>query len=307
MDFPDSPDIPMHGHGSRLLSLESPLLPSDTSSSSRTGPGADDLSLSELSLAEHNTMLSKPFSLLARVEPDVKTPTRKPTAHSASSPEGSGEPPEGHVDHDEVDPDEARLQASAKRQEKLQSDIFVLKKLNAAFESFNDTLEATGTANERIAAQLEQTDALLNKYIKILSKSEAFSRLIFDEQWQGAEADEDELERQVQEAKEKARREEEERLLREQQEALRLENERQEALRREEKARTEREKSERAIRGGIRGVRGTRASMRGVRGTGTSRPVEPAATAPSRGIPRRATSTARPSNIGTLRGNTKPT
>lgn len=93
-------------------------------------------------------MLSKPFSLLARVEPDVKTPTRKPTAHSASSPEGSGEPPEEHVDHDEVDPDEARLQASAKRQEKLQSDIFVLKKLNAAFESFNDTLEATGTANE---------------------------------------------------------------------------------------------------------------------------------------------------------------
>jgi hypothetical protein len=117
-------------------------------------------------------------------------------------------------------------------------------------------------------------------------------------------------------------------LLRQQQEALRLENERQEALRREEKARIEREKSERAIRGGIRGVRGTRASMRGRRGTGVSRPgtfldliskrdkavnvnnvvvVEPAARVPSRGIPRRAMSTARPSNIGTLRGRTKPT
>jgi len=39
-----------------------------------------------------------------------------------------------------------------------------------------------------VAVQLEQTDALLNKYIGILSTSEEFSRLMFDEQWQGAEA-----------------------------------------------------------------------------------------------------------------------
>lgn len=148
MDFPDSPDIPIHGHGSRLLSLESPLLPSDSSSSSRMGPGADDLSLSELSLVEHNMLLSKPFSLLAPPEPDVKTPTRKPAAHTSISREEIDKPPDENEGHDEVDSDEARLQASAKRQEKLQSDIFVLKKLNAAFESFNDTLEATGTANE---------------------------------------------------------------------------------------------------------------------------------------------------------------
>jgi hypothetical protein len=40
---------------------------------------------------------------------------------------------------------------------------------------------------QRVAVQLEQTDALLNKYIGILSKSEEIARLIFDEQWQGAE------------------------------------------------------------------------------------------------------------------------
>ena len=39
-----------------------------------------------------------------------------------------------------------------------------------------------------MAAQIVETDALLNKYINILSKSEEFSRLIFDEKWYGAEA-----------------------------------------------------------------------------------------------------------------------
>ena len=39
-----------------------------------------------------------------------------------------------------------------------------------------------------MAAQLEQTQALLNKYANMLSKSEDFARLIFDERWQGGEA-----------------------------------------------------------------------------------------------------------------------
>jgi DASH complex subunit Duo1 len=41
---------------------------------------------------------------------------------------------------------------------------------------------------QRIAGQLEQTDALLNKYINVLAKSEEFSRLIFNENWMGADA-----------------------------------------------------------------------------------------------------------------------
>lgn len=40
---------------------------------------------------------------------------------------------------------------------------------------------------QRVASQLAQTDALLNKYIRILSKAEKYSHLIFDEQWYGAE------------------------------------------------------------------------------------------------------------------------
>jgi len=41
---------------------------------------------------------------------------------------------------------------------------------------------------KRIAEQLEQTDALLNKYVNILSKTDQVARLIFDERWMGAEA-----------------------------------------------------------------------------------------------------------------------
>lgn len=41
---------------------------------------------------------------------------------------------------------------------------------------------------QRVAIQLEQTDALLNRYLSVLSKSEEFSRLILDEEWEGAQA-----------------------------------------------------------------------------------------------------------------------
>lgn len=39
-----------------------------------------------------------------------------------------------------------------------------------------------------MAEQLAQTDALLNKYANMLSKSETVTRLIFDERWGGADA-----------------------------------------------------------------------------------------------------------------------
>lgn len=90
------------------------------------------------------------------------------------------------------------------RDEKLQNDAFVLKKLNATLSSFNDALGDVGSQNEvmlgafprvarshpiqRVAAQLKQTEGLLDRYVAILSGSEEFARLIFDEQWQGSEA-----------------------------------------------------------------------------------------------------------------------
>jgi len=129
----------MSASGSRLLSLESPLLPSE--SSSRTGPGGDDLSLSELSLSDYNTIMKQPFSLLAKLDPDISTPKR------------DNEIPSPHLtlekkQVEELLDDGNAQQLSKNREDKLQSDIFILKKLNASFELFNEALRETGSAHD---------------------------------------------------------------------------------------------------------------------------------------------------------------
>ncbi|KAJ7579208.1 hypothetical protein C8J56DRAFT_965096 [Mycena floridula] len=245
-----SSDISVPGSISRLLS-ESPLLESTS-----TGHGGDDLSISELSLSDRTALFEqKPFSLLAR-------------PHEASRVEAQDE---DELRVDQEDPERPKRNAVRLREEKLQSDLFILKKINSTFAMFSDALDETGSANDRVSKQLEQTEGLLNKYISILTKSEQFVKLIFDEEWQGAQADEEILLREEQEAAEKARREAEERALAEQREMERLAREEKDKHDREEKERVEREKKERlASRGGIRGVRGTRASMRGMRAVATT-------------------------------------
>ncbi|KAJ7811335.1 hypothetical protein B0H14DRAFT_2860281 [Mycena olivaceomarginata] len=138
---------------------------------------------------------------------------------------------------------EPKRSAGVVRNEKLQNDAILLKKLNSALTSFTNALGDVASQNERIAAQLEQTEALLNKYVAILSGSEQFARLILDDQWEGAEADETFIAQEQREAEEEARKLEAERVRREQ------------------------ERKETAARGGVRGVRGTRASMRATRGS----------------------------------------
>ncbi|KAH9994020.1 hypothetical protein BJV77DRAFT_996508 [Russula vinacea] len=155
--------------------------------------------------------------------------------------------------------------AAQSREEKLQSDLFVLRQLNGAFAVYNDALREAQGGTERLAEQLEQTDALLNKYINILSKSEQVKRLIFDERWMGAEADEAQLEEEERVREEKRRREEEERQRAAQREQERKEKEELERAMRDEAERLEREKRDRPSArstSGVRGVRGTRASMR---------------------------------------------
>ncbi|KAF8633423.1 hypothetical protein AX17_004594 [Amanita inopinata Kibby_2008] len=252
--------------GSHLLS-ESPLVLLSDSSYLHEGTADDDLSLSELSIIDRPPLFSKPFSLLAKPEAEPTTPVKPPDDDgNAVHEEGNetaapGDMAEGEEEEEEEDQKVKRQSDEKQREEKLQSDLFVLKKLNAAFASFHEALEDTDSASQRVAAQLKQTDALLNKYIDMLSKSEDFSRLILDEQFQGAEADEELLEQERKEAAEKARREAEERALAERRERERREREEQERLEREEKERIERERQERlAARGGVRGVRGTRAS-----------------------------------------------
>ncbi|KAH7874785.1 uncharacterized protein C8R40DRAFT_306319 [Lentinula edodes] len=291
MDY--SSDFSLETNGSRLLS-ESPMLPSSSSLSSSSSQA--DLSLSELSISERrpespsSSSSSRPFSLLARpVSPSTPVQTRRSNPKEVGD-ENSNEHEDMEDDEDfgeitqkqiTVDDEQAatsdseereqviRTKAKLLREDKLQNDIFVLRKLNAAFSSFNEALEGVGDANERISEQLSQTEALLNRYMMILAKSEEISRLIFDEDWEGAEQDEMILRREEEERIEKERREAEERALAEQRERERLEREAKELQERIERERKDHTASSRGG-SGVRGVRGTRASTRGMRGAVSS-------------------------------------
>ncbi|KAH9839471.1 DASH complex subunit Duo1-domain-containing protein [Rhodofomes roseus] len=303
MDSPNISELNFEQSGSRLLS-ESSLLPSSSSSLSRTGPGGDDLSLSELSLSERPQPAPSrrpKFSLLAQPLP------QKDSLHQDESAiaEEDAETEDAGLDHTmtQEDVEKARKLAVRTREEKLQHDLFILKKLNSAFEVYKEALKEAKSSTERVAEQLKHTDALLDKYVNILSKTEDAARLIMDDRWQGAEADEDFLEREYQEKLERARREEEERMLAAERERERLEREEQERKEAEDRTRLERERAEAAKavgRGsGVRGVRGTRASMRGMKGVARAVPTATASTRGTRGTTsttglRRPTTSTRP-------------
>jgi hypothetical protein len=134
---PDSSDITFQLSGSRLLS-ESPILLS--SSESDTGPGGDDLSISELSLFDRTVTFQKPFSLLASSQPEgPSTPTRGDEDADAEE-----EEPNNNAEKAELE----KRHAAKLHEEKLQSDIFILKKLNASFALFNEALQEAGSANQ---------------------------------------------------------------------------------------------------------------------------------------------------------------
>ncbi|KAF9071735.1 hypothetical protein BDP27DRAFT_500222 [Rhodocollybia butyracea] len=292
--------------GSRLLS-ESPVLPSASSSEA-------DLSISELSLSDKPSS-SKPFSLLAQ-PPSPSTPiqTRRYVSDDdrAEKDEDLGdddddnyegeeeEEEEGDVTQKQTDQDtdeqrEQNKRVKAKlREDKLHNDLSILRKLNTVFSSFNEALEDVGSANERISQQLVQTEGLLNKYMSILAKSEEVSQLIFDEEWGGADQDDEIIQGENEERVERARKEMEERALAEQRERERLENEAKERREREERERGEREKKEVVVRGGrggsssgVRGVRATRASIIATRRAQFARAVNS-----TRGSPRGVSGTA---------------
>ncbi|KAG1813710.1 hypothetical protein EV424DRAFT_1565043, partial [Suillus variegatus] len=277
---------------------------------SYTGPGGADLSLSELSLSdkdtEHFHLHDKPrFSLLA--------PTA--TTSQTFSPDQSriSEDDEYEEENDESSENDADTTMIAR--DKLHSDLFVLKKLNASFALFNDALRSTQTATEQVTTQLAQTDALLDKYVNMLGKSEAVAKLIFDEQWEGAEADEELVEQERQQALEQARLEKE-RLERE--EAERRESEKraraaaEEAARREAEERTQREAAAtKAPRGrgtggssGVRGIRGTRATSAAAAARSTKGIPRAASTSAASAIPR-SRSTSATGNVGGLGGGTR--
>lgn len=148
-DYSSSIDINASGSGSRLLFLESPII-SSKSSYYQTSSGEEDLSLSELSLSDDAAIMQKPFSLLARVEPEPEpiTPMRSEKIQNS---ETSDQVRYSDFKDDALNDDDLRQsqeQAAKQKEEKLKSDIFILKKLNASFELFNDALNETGSANQ---------------------------------------------------------------------------------------------------------------------------------------------------------------
>jgi hypothetical protein len=140
--YSDLSDLSFLESGSHLLSESTPQF------SSNTGPGGDDLSISELSLSDRVRVFQRPFSLLA--QPQVAQEPTTPNRDGSDVPyDGEGEL-EGELDQDQNDVDaEKNKRLTAKsREEKLQSDAFILKKLNASFALFNETLADTAAANE---------------------------------------------------------------------------------------------------------------------------------------------------------------
>jgi hypothetical protein len=133
---PDASDITFSADGSRLLS-QSSLMASE-SISSDNGQEENDLSLSDLSLRERDDIMSKPFSLLARAEP--VTPTQQTSTLGEAEDEEEGQ--------DETNVEHTEKQTGKAREDKLHSDMFILKKLNASFSAFNEAMEATGSIND---------------------------------------------------------------------------------------------------------------------------------------------------------------
>ncbi|KAH7339883.1 hypothetical protein B0J17DRAFT_378185 [Rhizoctonia solani] len=191
--------------------------------------------------------------------------------------------------------------ATERREEQLHAALFQLRKINAVFGDYVGALEAVDANTERLERQVERTNAILDRYVRMLDQQEQASKLVFDEEWRGGEADEQTIQERIeQQARlERERKEREERERRE-----REEREREEA----ERALAEQEARERAAkatstgrgRGTTRGTT-TRGTARG-RGTTTG-------AATGRGIPARPPSAAgtssriaRPSSVSSSRG-----
>jgi len=293
-----------------------------------------DLSLSELSLNDRPIPGSskQPFSLLAR--PSTSTSPREidddDNLHEESifdqdQADEHADDVQERVGDDEVveaaaahaEEEEATQRAESKRsvaynrEERLRQDLFVLRKLNTAFSGYNEALGDVHSGTERVSEQLAQTNALLDKYVSLLVRSEQTTKLIFDERWWGAEDDESTLAEERRHAEEKARKEAEERARAEQAERERLAKEEAARLEREERERVEAARREKlAARagygGGVRGVRGTRASMRGARGATTGTRVSPGSTSLTRGTSASAVRGSRPGSSASSRSARPP-
>ena len=150
MDSPNLSELDFERSGSRLLSESSLTTSSSSSSLSRTGPGGDDLSLSELSLSERPQpppSRRPKFSLLAQPLPQKSSAC---VEDSAICEEDADQGEEAGLDHTmtQEDVERAKKLAVRTREEKLQHDLFILKKLNSAFEVYREALKEAKSGTE---------------------------------------------------------------------------------------------------------------------------------------------------------------
>lgn len=140
---------------SHLLSQSLPFPdPFDASSHIHTGPGGADLSLSELSLSDKPYSRDAPrFSLLAPPPGLVPFSANQGTIIESEEYEEPDEQGTSVHEHDDADNTMVqRVMAEKAREEKLQSDLFILRKLNASFAVLNDALDATNDATQVCAS-----------------------------------------------------------------------------------------------------------------------------------------------------------
>jgi len=163
MDSLDSANL-LSG-GSRLLSQSPQFSFNSASSSSHTGPGGEDLSLSELYPDNRLPERERHHNPKSRTRPSIAqalgfgAPLDQSDDLSllgALEEEGAGEEREEEEEEEaEAEADvtvrvggedaEKTVIAAQSREEKLQSDLFVLRQLNGAFAVYNDALrEAQG-------------------------------------------------------------------------------------------------------------------------------------------------------------------
>jgi hypothetical protein len=129
--------------GSSILRQSPPFHPS-----SHTGPGGADLSLSELCISDRweDGTVSKPFSLL----PQRDTHHKEPEDDDDDAVSVQGGLLDGAAGGDEVVVDKGKrsLNETRTREERLQHDLFVLKKLNASFSVYNEALNDARSSTE---------------------------------------------------------------------------------------------------------------------------------------------------------------
>lgn len=134
--------------GSSLLRQLPPFRPP-----SHTGPGGADLSLSELYISDRSedSTVPKPFSLLPQRDTHDKEPE-----HDEDQPILDQDAPVDETFDELFDEEDAAKEkgkrslneARATREERLQHDLFVLKKLNASFSVYNESLKDVRSSSE---------------------------------------------------------------------------------------------------------------------------------------------------------------